>query len=82
MCSKYDHHNRGDLYDHLVSTRIVIFDNEEDVHLSSKNHEESGYDSNLVLLMNSYKSRVSYPKRIVSSGLVGKSNHFRPIYPK
>ena len=34
----------GGLYDHLVNTRNITFDNEEDSHWSSNIYEESGYN--------------------------------------
>ena len=36
------------------------FDNGKDIHTSSENHEESGYNFNLELLMILYWVRVSY----------------------
>ena len=48
--------------------------------MSSRNDEESGYGLNLDLLTPSYESHVSYHLR--RSGLVGKSNHLRPIHLK
>ena len=47
--------------------------------MTSENHEESGYGLDLDQLTISYWLRVSYPRR---SGLVGNSNHLRPIYLK
>lgn len=44
-----------------------------------QNYEESGFNFKLFLLTISYESCVSYPR---GSGLVGNSNHFRPIYLK
>ena len=45
--------------------------------MSSKNHEDSGYNLDFNLLTILYLSRIPYPR---SGGLVGKSNHLRPIY--
>ena len=42
-----------------------------------KYYEETGYNFTLDLLTILYQLRNSYPKR---SGLVGESNHIRPIY--
>ena len=43
-------------------------DNKQDIHVNSKNHEESDYSLDMDLLTISY-SHVSYPKR---SGLIGR----------
>ena len=56
---------------------ILHYNNEYDIHMSSKICEESGYYLNLEFVAISYQSHVSYPRR---SGLVGNSNHLRPIY--
>ena len=32
----------GELYDHLMSMRIFLFDNERDIHTSSKTYEVNG----------------------------------------
>ena len=42
----------GDLYDHLMSTRIFIFGDEENIYMSSKNYETNGYVHDLELLIN------------------------------
>ena len=44
---------------------------------SGEIYEESGYGLDLDLLIILYYTRASFPRR---SGLVGKSNHWRPIY--
>ena len=37
----------GRVYDHLMSTKYCISSNAQDIHISLKNHEESGYNLNL-----------------------------------
>ena len=67
----------GDLYD-LLSTKIFTLKmKERDIHTSSEDFEESGYGLNVDVLTVSHWSRVSNPRR---SGLVDKSNHWKPIY--
>ena len=44
----------GDLYDHLMSTRILHFVSELDIHMSFENYEANGYSLNLDLLPISY----------------------------
>ena len=39
--------NQGDLYDHYTITRTFHLDNEYINHVSSKNHEKSGYGLDL-----------------------------------
>ena len=53
---------------------LLGLDNEWDMHISSMNNEESGYDLDLNFLTISSQSR--------RSGLVGKNgtNHLKPIY--
>ena len=38
------------LYDHLQNNLNLHFEDEYDIHMSSKNKEESGYNHNLDLL--------------------------------
>jgi hypothetical protein len=64
----------GNIYGQLA--REFSLDNKWNIHLSLKNHEESGYGLSLNLLTISYQSCESYTKR---SGLVGKSNHVNPF---
>jgi len=40
----------GGLYDHLKSTKILIFDNVENIHTNPQNHDESGYNLDLDML--------------------------------
>ena len=84
MCSKQvnhsklnNQHNWGNLYDHLMSTRIFTLVMNEIFIISSHNYNESGYGLALDLLPIHSKSRVAYPRR---SELVRKSNHLKPIY--
>ena len=56
-CLEYDHrfrfhnrHTRGDLYGHLMSTRIVDSVMNTDIHVRFLDYEESGYGLNLDLL--------------------------------
>ena len=65
----------GDLYDHLMSTRIFIMMMSKNIHMSTKNYAESGYGLKLDMLT-SCTNYVSYPRR---SGLVRKSDHLIPI---
>jgi hypothetical protein len=44
-------HNLKNLFDHLMSTRISIFDIEQDIHTSSKYYEESGDGQALDLII-------------------------------
>ena len=44
-----------------MSTNNSHFDDEQDIHVSSENHEESGYGFNLDSLTISYSSYVPYP---------------------
>ena len=61
-CSKYDnrstfikqHNLEWDLYDLLMCTRIFIIYDLYDVHMSSKNYKESGYNLKLDLPTISY----------------------------
>lgn len=39
------------------------FDDAQDIHTSSKNHEESDFDLDVDLLTISYELHVSYPRR-------------------
>ena len=70
-------HNWGDLYDHLMSTRILISIMNMTFIWAHKIYEESDDTVKLDLLTISYYSRDSYPKR---SGLLRKTNYLRPIY--
>ena len=61
MCSKLVRHSKRsgqqnwrDLYDHLITHRIFIFDNEWDLHTNSKNLREIDYMHNLDLLIVSH----------------------------
>jgi hypothetical protein len=85
MCSTSDNYSRfdsrynvlsmgggGELYDHLKSMRIFILTTNK----SSKNHEESGYDLDLDMLIISYCNRMFQ----YNMWAVGKKNHLRPIY--
>ena len=47
-------HDCGGLYDHLMSTRIFHFDDEEVIHMSSKNDEANGNGHDLELLIISH----------------------------
>jgi hypothetical protein len=49
-------HNSGDLYDNLRAMRNFHFNNEQDIHMSSKNYENNGYGLDSDLLNTSYKS--------------------------
>jgi hypothetical protein len=68
--SKYLNHSRfnnqhdwGDLYDHLMNTRNVHFDNEEDIHMSSKTYEANDYGNELdLLIINLHPSDILYEK--------------------
>ena len=53
------------------------FNNIKDVQVSSKIYHKNGDMHNLDMLTILCKSHVSYPRR---SGVVGKSNHLRPIH--
>ena len=68
----------GGTYDYLVTQASFHFDNEEDIHSSSKIYEESGYghDLDLLIILNSLWC-VSYPTR---SGCRQRSVHLRPTY--
>jgi hypothetical protein len=47
------------LNEHFIEHENLHFDNEEDIHMSSKNYEESGYDLDLGLLVTiSYQNGV------------------------
>ena len=70
-------HNWGDLYDHLMSTRILISIMNMTFIWAHKIYEESDDTVKLDLLTISYYSRGSYPKR---SGLLRRTNYLRPIY--
>ena len=37
----------GDLYDHLMRSRICTYDYDKDIHMSSENYEATGYRHNL-----------------------------------
>ena len=39
--------NWGDLHGHLITHRILTFDNEQDILMSSDNYEESSYGHDL-----------------------------------
>ena len=56
------------------------FDNEQDIHISSEDHEENGFgpDSDLSIISH-YLKCVPYPTR---SGCTVKSVHSRPTYLK
>ena len=64
----------GNLYDHLMSTKIFTLIMNE-IFMS---FEESGYSLDLDLLPMSSYLHFSYPSR---SGQVGKCNQLRSIYP-
>jgi hypothetical protein len=38
-------------HDHLMNTRLVTFDNDKDIHISSRDYEENGYVHDLELLI-------------------------------
>ena len=61
----------------FIEHKNLHFDNELNIHVSSQNHEESGYGLFLDLLNLLYQLRISHPRR---SGLDRKYNHLRPIY--
>jgi hypothetical protein len=42
----------GDLYDQLMSMRIFIFGDEENIHTNSENYETKGYVHDLEFLIN------------------------------
>jgi hypothetical protein len=84
MCSKYDNHSRlnnehngrgGALWPSNAHGN-PHFDSNHDIHMSSKNYQESGYNFvNLDLLIIAYRSRLSYP-----SEKKKEANHSIPIY--
>ena len=64
MCSKHGNysifisqHNQENLYDYLMSTDLH-FNNQQDIYVSPKNYEESGYGLNLGVLSTSYELHV------------------------
>ena len=63
------------LHEHLMSTRILTVDNEEDIHMISENYDESGCGLDLDFVNHVVLSCVFHI--IGESGLVGKSNRFK-----
>ena len=55
--------SRADEFLDLKEHENIHFDNAQDIHMSSENYEENGYEHDLDMLIISHQLRVSYPTR-------------------